>query len=253
MSQTSGSPVTAYARLADKIREQILSGELAPGDQLPAESELSTHYRVSRNTAREALRSLASQGLLTVKRGVSGGTFVAVPSPDQVRTSLQTGLSLLAESAHISVSSLVEIREMLEVPAVEMAALRHTDTELMAIHESLFDPAAVNPAEVFTSNREFHTRVLRATHNPLLELVAEPVFRILQERVLRDRAPTRFWYDVDRDHREILSYLRARDQSGAGEATRAHLHYLRGTYQRLDRDLYDANTPNGLTAKTSEV
>lgn len=232
-----GTATTAYDRLADAIRAQIVSGELKPGDRLPTEPDLSTHYQVSRNTAREALRVLASQGLLATKRGVAGGTFVAHPSPEWLSGSLQTGLGLLAASAHFPVSALVEVREMLEVPAAELAALRHTDDELAAVRESLFDPETVDSSAVFSSNREFHTRMLKAAHNPLLDLVAEPVFRVLKERFLREDAPARFWHQVDQDHREIIGYVEARDQAGSREATRAHLRYLRRTYEHIDRQL----------------
>jgi DNA-binding FadR family transcriptional regulator len=236
MAGNGDTPTTAYDRLASSIREQILSGELRPGDRLPTEPELSNHYHVSRNTAREALRALASQGLLAVKRGVRGGTFVSAPSPAQISESLQTGLALLTTSTHLSVSALVDIREMLEVPAAEMAARQRTEEELDCIRGALFDPATVNPRTVFASNRDFHTWVLRATHNPLLEVLAEPVFRVLKERFLREQASAEFWVRVDQEHREILGYLESGDQAGAREATRSHLRYLRSTYERIDRD-----------------
>ncbi|WP_236790588.1 FadR/GntR family transcriptional regulator [Amycolatopsis sp. GM8] len=236
MAGNGDTPTTAYDRLASRIRKQILSGELRPGDRLPTEPELSSAYQVSRNTAREALRALASQGLLTVKRGVSGGTFVSAPSPAQISESLQAGLALLADSTHLSVSALVEIREMLEVPAAELAARHRTEEELACIRDALFDPATVDPHTVFTHNRDFHTRVLQATHNPLIEVLAEPVFRVLKERFLREQAPPEFWVRVDEEHREILGYLESGDQAGAREATRAHLRYLRATYERIDRE-----------------
>lgn len=236
MGRSADAGATAYERLAATIRGQILAGELAPGDRLPREPDLSAVYDVSRNTAREALRALASQGLVVTKRGVGGGAFVAHPSPEHISDSLGTGLGLLATTDRVPVSALLEIREMLELPAAEMAALRRTDEELTALRAALFDPETVDPAQVFASNREFHTRMLTATHNPLLEVVAEPVFRVLKERFLRERAPHEFWTRVDHDHREILGYVEVRDQAGAREATRAHLRYLRATYEAIDSD-----------------
>ncbi|GAB2977963.1 FadR family transcriptional regulator [Amycolatopsis acidiphila] len=243
MVSASEPSTTAYDRLASAIREEILSGALRPGDRLPTEPELSAYYRVSRNTAREAIRALASQGLVKVKRGVAGGTFVSAPSFSHISQTLRTGLALVTDGVHLTVSALMDVREMLEVPAAEFAARLRTDEELAAIRRTLFDPAEVDPGNVFDSNRDFHTCLLRATHNPLLEVLAEPVFRVLKERFLRERAPASFWAEVDREHREIIGFLECGDQAGAREANRAHLRHLRGTYERLDR----------LTAKTSEV
>lgn len=258
MAGSSGPHVPAYDQLAARIRAQILSGELSPGDQLPTETELSSAYQVGRNTAREALRALASQGLLTTKRGVSGGTFVATPSAEQFSGSLHTGFALLVDSAHLPVTALLEVREMVEVPAAELAALRRTDAELDFIRETLFDPETVNPDEVFASNRDFHGRILNATHNPLLKVVVQPVFRILKERFLRQYAPAEFWYQVDSDHREILNHLEERDQAGARESARAHLRYLRRTYGQIDRylrarDDSEATRTEDTTAQNSEL
>ncbi|NDL61102.1 FadR/GntR family transcriptional regulator [Phytoactinopolyspora mesophila] len=232
-------PLPAYAKLAAEIRDQIVSGALKPGDQLPTEPELSSRYNVSRNTAREAMRVLASQGMLRVKRGVSGGLFVTHPAPDEISTSLQANIDLLTAGAQLPVSALVEVREMLEIPAAELAALRRTDEEVAVIRATLFRPDTVDTSLIFTYNRDFHAGLL-AAHNPLLTLVAQPVFNILEDRILRDRASGRFWQQVDHDHREILSYVEARDQAGAREATRAHLWNLKSNYPRLDRDNIDA-------------
>ena len=238
MVSRRGGASTAYDRLAANIRAQILSGELSPGDQLPTEQDLSGHYEVSRNTAREALRVLASQGLLTVKRGVSGGTFVAFPTPDQISESLETGLSLLARGAIVPVAALMEIREILEVPAAEMAALRWTEDDLAAIRASFFDPSDVDAATVFSNTGGFHTGLLRAAKNPLLEAFADPMQRVLRDRFLREYAPARFWEKVNRDNREILDNLQARNQAGAGEAMRAHLRRLRWAYEGMDRHVH---------------
>jgi len=228
------APPTAYGALAERIRADIISGRLQPGDKLPSESELFDHYDVSRSTAREAMRILASEGLVVTTRGVTGGTFVAHPSPTQLTTSLRTGLELLTASARLSVPMLLEVREMLEIPAAELAAKRRTKAELELIRESLFDPEHVDPAVIFESNRDFHTRILQAARNPLLELVTQPVFRVLDQRFVRENAPHRFWHRVDHDHREILRHVEAGDSAQAGAAATAHLKYLRRAYTRID-------------------
>jgi GntR family transcriptional regulator len=63
--------------LAERIRERINAGELAAGDQLPADRELAEQAGISRMTARQAISYLVSEGTLVVKPGV--GTFVAEP------------------------------------------------------------------------------------------------------------------------------------------------------------------------------
>lgn len=229
MAQGNNATVTPGRRIEQEIREQIENGALQIGERLPSEAELATRHGVARNTVREALKSLAGQGLLEVKVGARGGTFVGRPSAVSVSNSLRTALSLMA-GTDVSVANLLQTREILEVPAAEIAALHRTDAELTALRATLFDPYRVEPDRVFGCTGGFHLGILQATHNPLLALVAEPVFRVLEERFLRDRAPVRMWVEVDRDHREILDCLDRRDQAGAREAMRAHLRAARRRY-----------------------
>jgi GntR family transcriptional regulator len=64
-----------YRRIADDVRQQISARILAPGRQLPTESELQRRYRASRNTVRQAIRLLTGLGLVETRPGT--GTFVS--------------------------------------------------------------------------------------------------------------------------------------------------------------------------------
>lgn len=66
-------------RIADALREQIVSGDLAPGARIPSERALAGHYGTARNTAREAVGILHAEGLLDVRHG--SGAFVRVGAP----------------------------------------------------------------------------------------------------------------------------------------------------------------------------
>ncbi len=69
----------ASRRIADELRAAIVSGELADGDQLPSERELAFRYATARNTAREALSILQSEGLAIAQHG--RGVFVRTRRP----------------------------------------------------------------------------------------------------------------------------------------------------------------------------
>lgn len=66
-----------YLQIAESLLDRIESGELAPGDRLPAERELSELLGVNRMTLRQALEKLEFQGLITRRQG--DGTFIAEP------------------------------------------------------------------------------------------------------------------------------------------------------------------------------
>ena len=73
--------IPLYIQIAEGLVGQIETGELAPGDQLPSERELSEKLGVNRMTLRRALRALEAQGLVVRKHGV--GTFIAAPKIDR--------------------------------------------------------------------------------------------------------------------------------------------------------------------------
>jgi GntR family transcriptional repressor for pyruvate dehydrogenase complex len=129
----------AYEQVAEQLRELILNGTLSPGDQLPVEAELSAVFGVSRSTVREALRMLSSQSLIYTARGVTGGTFVAETSPDAISDFLETSIGLLSGSHEITADELLEARDLLEVPAARLAALRRTDEHLEAMRQAISD------------------------------------------------------------------------------------------------------------------
>jgi DNA-binding GntR family transcriptional regulator len=64
----------AFRQLADILRERILSGELAPGAALPSENTLTQEYGLARNTVRQAIAILRSEGRVVVRP--PHGTFV---------------------------------------------------------------------------------------------------------------------------------------------------------------------------------
>jgi DNA-binding FadR family transcriptional regulator len=224
----------AYEELAGRLRARILSGELVPGDRLPIEPELCEQYGVSRTTVREALRQLSSQNLIVTTRGVTGGSYVSAPEPGQISDFLEASIGLLALHEGVSIDALVEVRDLLEVPAARLAAQRRTPAHVERLRAAAAEPPP-GGAKSFERNWRFHIELFQATGNPLLEVVAEPVFRVLQSRFVRDRAPEQFWTTVDEDHREILRAIEAGDGGVAEAATRRHLQHLRLAYLRIDR------------------
>ena len=85
----SGTPI--YIQITDQIRQQVESGELRPGDQLPTVRLLATELRVNFNTVARAYRLLDEAGLISTQQG--RGTYIwENPSPEATRQLHQRGL-----------------------------------------------------------------------------------------------------------------------------------------------------------------
>lgn len=224
----------AYAQVASQLRELIVSGQVQTGDHLPNEAELATIFGVSRSTIREAIRSLAAQSLVYTSRGVSGGTFVAELDADTVSEYLRTSLGLMSGSAGVSVAELLETRAALEVPATRFAAIRRTDSALEELRQNTKISHVEDEAIRYAKNSRFHELIMEASGNRLIGLVASPVFDVLKSRFRRDDVEKSYWTQIDEDHREILSYIEARDPDGAEASMRAHLKTIESTYESID-------------------
>src|SRR5688500_12807880 len=101
----------SYEQVVEQIQDGMRRGALAPGQRLPTERELSESFGVSRAVVREALKVLASMGLVESRQG--SGTYVrANPVP-----SITRALILSATPEDESLLALFEVREALEVLA----------------------------------------------------------------------------------------------------------------------------------------
>jgi GntR family transcriptional regulator, transcriptional repressor for pyruvate dehydrogenase complex len=220
----------AYQALADDLRAQITSGALRPGERLPAEPQLCVRSGLSRSTVREALRLLASQHLIVTTRGVTGGSFVACPSPAQLADTLSTGVRLMLTSATVDAMELIEIREMLEVPAAGLAAARRTDDDIVALEAALFDPRVDSVTRMLAAQREFHVVLGAATRNPLYELLTRPLHQVANGPELAAPLPRTFWARLDAEHRELMRRVADGDAAGAIAAAQRHMDTLRATH-----------------------
>ena len=75
--KTSESFIPVYYRLAEDIKQQIISGQLKPGDMIPTEAQLCNQYGISRMTARQGIKLLVEEGLVESFRGK--GSFITYP------------------------------------------------------------------------------------------------------------------------------------------------------------------------------
>jgi DNA-binding FadR family transcriptional regulator len=216
--------------LADDLRTQITSGQLRPGERLPTEPQLCARSGLSRSTVREALRLLASQHLIVTTRGVTGGSFVARPSTAELADSLTLGMDMLLFSGSVVTADVLEARELIEVPAAAMAAERRTDDHLDAMRAALLDAQTGDLDARLAAHVRFHTVLAAATGNPLLELIAAPLYGLAHERVAAEHAPPEAIDMIRREHLAILRAIQQRDAAAAVQACRTHLTSLRPMY-----------------------
>jgi GntR family transcriptional repressor for pyruvate dehydrogenase complex len=212
------SRVDRVSQLAEQFERAILSGELAPGELLPSERELSARMGVSRSVVREALGRLTSLGLV---RSVHGsGTRVEAAGTRQVTVGYQRLLS----RPDCRPEDLSAVRLPLETAIAAAAATRRTEEQLDRLDRTqkvLGNPRRSLEAHV-KADLEFHSILAEATGNPLFQVVLAPI----QELLIQSRWQTLDRYGADlacRHHAKILKAVRAGDPAAAEQAMREHI------------------------------
>lgn len=213
MSQPKPSPVrkvklsrkSLHERVADELRDQVISGALKPGEKL-AVNELALGIGVSLTPLREAIKLLAAENLIEIMP--NRGARVAPITVEQTR-------------------ALFEVIAGMESLAAELATLRMSDgdrahlVELHAQMRSHFDDPS--PAKYFECNRRIHDAVVDFARNPIL---TEQRGKLAQQA-----ARIRFFAlknvgrrsEAMQEHEELMQAFAARDSDAARRIWRKHL------------------------------
>lgn len=214
--------------VANRLRRQIVSGELAEGDVLPSEAALTEQFGISRPTLREALRVLESEQLISIRRGVRGGARVHAPNTDVAAR--YAGLVL--EHLGTSLADVYGARVLIEAPCASLLARRRSDDDLAQLWRSVEDGEAIenDRHRLIRHHAEFHALVVRLADSHTITLLSSMLRHIIENanfhRVEIDSTgPTTdlaFDHGV-RAHRRLVSYIADGDAERAEALWRKHL------------------------------
>jgi GntR family transcriptional regulator, transcriptional repressor for pyruvate dehydrogenase complex len=161
---------SSHELVLDQIRRAIQLGRFDVGTRLPSERELAQQFGVSRTTVREAIRVLAGEGLVDVRRGRNGGAVVISPraSREEIARRLRRRLA--------EVEVVVDFRLVVEPASARLAAERRTREDLnrlralvTSMDDLVTNPAAApTPSRFFAFDSAFHHCIAEATRNPML-------------------------------------------------------------------------------------
>jgi len=205
--------------IVGRIKAAIRAGDLAPGDQLPPERDLTKQLGVSRVSVRDALRMLEANGLIEVRVGARGGAFVTAPAPQLVGEGFADMLLLAdVDAAHVT-----EVRMIFELGLLDLACLRATEADVARLHD-VCDRADAAGAYDPVLSAEFHAQLARCSHNDALVLFAEALRAPLASSLHAARAADPEAGRVaSLEHRAIAVAVGARDAVTARRIMAEHL------------------------------
>jgi len=194
-----------HDELTERLRTLITRGDLAPGEKVP-EKDLCKQFGVSRTPLREALKVLASEGIVTLRP--NRGAMVSALTTEELE-------------------EVFPVMGALEALSGEIACKRITDREVQAIrklHEAMvqyWKNGELQP--YFRLNQRIHEAILEATRNDTLKSIYRGLSgRILSARYIANMSPAR-WAKAVKEHEAILKALDARDGAKLSKILKAHL------------------------------
>jgi DNA-binding GntR family transcriptional regulator len=199
------NPRPLYEEVAERLRTSIFSHEFAPGDWVD-EQALAIQYGISRTPMREAIKVLASEGLITMK--MRRGAYVTEVSKSDL-SQIFTVLALLEGQACREVAKIATEKEL---------------DDLDSLHLKLERSAADRDLDLFFAiNQQFHDKIQEICANPWMQRVILDLRKVLKLQ-RRDSLSKRGRLESSLlEHRKILSALLARDADLAEKLMKEHL------------------------------
>src|SRR6266568_8565191 len=228
-------PIVAAKRnfelIEASIRREIYNGSLIPGQKLPNEFELARQFNVGRSAVREALKVLELAGLLVVRRGYNGGTFVAPPDFEDASESI----TLTFRLGEATVDQLIEAALVIEVRAAELAAQRASELEINDLQEIIqrTEQSLNVPARYLMAMIDFHMAVTEMSHNNVFILALNAMRNLLIQELNRLISDQKLRNTFILHQNEILKAIAEQDPQRAGQAMRVHLCHMN---DRLERE-----------------
>jgi DNA-binding FadR family transcriptional regulator len=211
-------------RVVGELERQILDGRLRAGERLPTESELCDMLGVSRSVVRDAMRTLAARGLITIRQG--HGTRVTQPG-DAV---FAEAFLLLIARSELTIGQILDARMALDTALSPLLIAHGTDADWDDLDRILAGFAEAVEREHWDDAREahlaFHMRLLAALHQPALELLLRPMQEIIVASATPPRLTAKQDWEVE-THPPIVDALRRRNVVDAQQAFQAHYQIAR--------------------------
>jgi GntR family transcriptional repressor for pyruvate dehydrogenase complex len=208
-------------KIIGQLKHLITSGQLQPGDKLPAERLLAEKFGVGRSFVREAILKLEFYGL--IRTTPQSGTYVSGLSI-KVLDNIITDIIKFNKD---DFNSLLEARYYLELDAVKLAAERRTEHDLIKLKEALMDyeNKTNNNLDAVEEDMLFHMAIAKASKNSVIEsmiliLIPDLIKNIVENKICGDNRSKL----AIAEHRNILAAIESQDIDAAENAVAAHLN-----------------------------
>lgn len=224
--------------LAREIVEEIVARGLQPGDVLPPESAMLSHYEVGRASLREALRLLEMQGLVTLKPGPGGGPVVGAVEPANLGRTATLYFRLDGATCGLLGEAMLVLDPWLAELAAQRADRDAARADLGATMLAA-DEVSADPDEVWRTAPDFHDTVYNLSGNGVLKTVANALGAIFRTQVLSQVDLSGSQQQFLADHHRIAKAICAGEAGKARRLAHEHMQLIVDAVSRQSPALLD--------------
>lgn len=234
-TENTGESEKVYFLVIEYIKELVKKGDVKFGGKIPSERELMSTLGLSRNSIREALRTLENMGLLECRQGQ--GNFL-VNRVGQSLSSLFSVLLFMKESNYVEIS---QLRRFIEMGAFLLAAQNLDQTSREGLQEILDKIDQCEKKERVRLDKKFHDYLIQISGNHLLTLLNEALSELF-ETMISDytlHITQKNWDRLLDCHRKVYDCLIRNDVQEGMKAIREHYNIIDEDlkkYQIVDKD-----------------
>ncbi|HVX19086.1 MAG TPA: FCD domain-containing protein [Acidimicrobiales bacterium] len=218
-------PLKTAERVARDIVHDMLADGLGTGDSLPPEAAMMEHYGVSRESLREGLRLLETQGLIVIKRGPRGGPIVGSVDPGNLGRVATLYFHMAGATYNDLFDAWVEAESLL----AERAARNPDPDERAAAMAAYLEDRPDDPEELeefVTSHTDFHGRMAKLVRNNVLALTYRSYGMIVSHHVAIVDDPRHLGSVLAEDHRAVAKAIISGHPNSARRAMEAHISHV---------------------------
>ncbi|WP_293312365.1 FadR/GntR family transcriptional regulator [Pedobacter sp. UBA5917] len=194
-----------YEKVVNEIKKDISAGIYKTGEKIPTESELMKKYSVGRSSIREAIKTLAISGILTVQQGA--GTYLNASKPD---------LPIEEQLQHAHFDDVNAVRRLLEQEIVRLATEKHQPENIAEIEHALAERKKAlqedDKQKCAEADIAFHTSIANASMNPVLTTLYHSFTSIIRNFFKhRDSKGLTYFAMNHHLHEELLTAIKSRN------------------------------------------
>jgi DNA-binding FadR family transcriptional regulator len=211
----------AFEEISDQIRELIYSGIFKPGDKLPPERELASQFKSGRMVVREALRTLEHSGLIYIKQGSLGGTFIKNADTKVITRSISDMIRI----GNVTLQELTETRLGIEMVILDFAFNRINRDDLDLLKKNIEDSEEqiLKGKRPLDDHLNFHLLLAKSSKNTLFEMIIESIMTVTKSFLLTVKPDAKYLNKVLNYHKEIYKAIKENNLTIAKGKMKEHL------------------------------